>query len=109
MIRNTEYSCLHPIGSRFVRGRSWGRRDGPAFAGGGGRASDGSDDPRDADPARGVGAVPGLLLLEVERADAGTGGERGIVEQVCRDQPDHLELEAVGVLAVEALGGAVVG
>ena len=32
-----------------------------------------------------------------------------VVEQVGGDQPDDLELETVGVLAVEALGGAVVG
>ena len=35
--------------------------------------------------------------------------QRLVVEQVGRDQPDDLELQPVRVLAVEALGGAVVG
>src|SRR3712207_6583121 len=59
--------------------------------------------------AWGVGALAGLLAGEVERADALAGLACVVVEQVGRDQPDDLELDAVGVLAVEALGRAVVG
>src|SRR3954447_15634353 len=63
----------------------------------------------DADAAAGGGAVPLLLLLEVQRLDRLAGIQRRLVEEIGGDQPDDLELEAVGVLAVEALRGAVVG
>src|SRR5437764_1421211 len=58
--------------------------------------------------ARRLGAVPRLLLGQVERADRTTAVACGVVEKVGRDQPDDLELDAVGVLAVEALGGSMV-
>jgi hypothetical protein len=64
---------------------------------------------RDADAALGVGAVAVLLAGQVQGADPLAGGQGLVVEQVGRDDPGDLELEAVGVLGVQALGGAVVG
>ena len=62
----------------------------------------------DADTAAGVGAVTLLLAREVQRADPLAGLARGVVEPVGRHDPGDLELQAVGVVGVEALGGAVV-
>src|SRR4051794_17880168 len=63
----------------------------------------------DPDAARGVRPVPALLLLDIQRADPGPAGVSRIVEQVSRDDPHDLELQPVRVLAVQALGRAVVG
>ena len=62
----------------------------------------------DADAASGLGAVAGQLPVEVEPADPLAGLDGAVVELVGRDDPGDLELEPVGVLAVEALRRAVV-
>ena len=59
--------------------------------------------------AAGLGAEARHLGIQVERADALTAVEVGLFEPVGGDQPDDLELEPVGVLGIQALGGAVVG
>ena len=48
------------------------------------------------------------LGAEIEWPDRRTGGEIVGVEEVCGNDPDDLELDPVGVLGVEALGGAVI-
>ena len=62
----------------------------------------------DADAAQLVDAEPLDLGGEVERADRGAGGEVVGGEEVGGNDPDDLELDPVGILRVEALGGAVV-
>src|SRR5215216_6253533 len=71
------------------------------------RSSGGGGD-GDADTTAALAAVPGLLLGEVERADAPAGVKAVRVEEVGGDDPDDLEFEPAGVTPVEALGGAVV-
>jgi MFS family permease len=63
---------------------------------------------RDAHAALGVATEAGLLLGQVEPVDALATLERSFVDQVGRDDPRDFELDAVGVLGVEALGGAVI-
>src|SRR6266545_4755087 len=63
---------------------------------------------RHADAAAGVGAETFLLLGEVERADLGAAGAQLRGDPLGRDQPAHLELDAVGVASVERLGGGMV-
>ena len=50
-----------------------------------------------------------LLLLDIEREDRGAARDRGVVDQIGRQQPRHLELQTVGVLRVERLRRRVVG
>src|SRR6266545_7208428 len=53
--------------------------------------------------------VSGLLAAEVERPDPDAAVQRGRVERGGRHDPGELELDAVRILAVERLRGAVVG
>src|SRR5437879_2295269 len=62
----------------------------------------------DSDAAGGGGAVAPLLALDVQRADRRAPGQGFVVQQVGGDDPGDLELDAVGILAVQALGRAVV-
>jgi hypothetical protein len=71
--------------------------------------SRGSDRDRDPHAAAGLRAVALDLPLEVQwSGDRGALGDLG-GDQVGRQQPGDLELDAVGVLGVERLGGHVVG
>lgn len=63
---------------------------------------------RDANPSEGLGAVALHLLFEVQVPDRGAGREGGFVEEISWHDPCDFELDAVGVLCVQALGGAVV-
>src|SRR5688572_10474494 len=60
------------------------------------------------DAAAGLGAVALDLALEVQRGDHRGLGDLG-GDEVGRQQPGDLELDAVGVLRVERLRGPVVG
>lgn len=62
----------------------------------------------DADPAARLGAVAGELGGQVEPADALAALDGVGIDHLRRDDPGDLELEAVGVLRVEALRRAVV-
>src|SRR6188768_3177572 len=68
-----------------------------------------SDRPGDAHAAARLAAVSRDLLVEVQPADARLLGLVPLGQQVTRDDPDHFELDAVGILGVQRLRRAVVG